>query len=70
VDPIIEQVVSRCHVGESNRAVIKYVISRLKCGRRTWTKLPRTIRRAAMLQAIAVHRANRQLYSDVMTGRL
>jgi hypothetical protein len=69
-DPLIRQIVGRCHVGESNRKVIRYVISCLKRKYKTWQATPKATRREAMHQIIAVHRENRQLYRAVMSGRL
>ena len=65
---MIRQIVDRCHVGESNRAVIKYVISRLKRKYKTWTAMPRGDRKTMMREIIRIHRANRKLYHDVMKG--
>ena len=67
---MIERLVSRCHVGESNLAVIRYVISRLADGRRTFLALPRDKRRYLMTESIRHHQANRDLYGAVITGRL
>ena len=69
-DPILRQIVDRCHVGQSNRAVIRYVVSRLKKGYATWMILSRSVRRGIMRDAIAMHAENRILYRSVMGGRL
>jgi len=68
--PIICQIVGRCHVGESNRAVLKYVISRLDKKMKTWRGMPRDERRKLMVAVFECHLANFQLYSDVMTGKV
>lgn len=64
---MIDMLVGRCHVGESNRAVIRYVKSRLKKG--AWKKLDREKRKEVMRAVIESHKANRALYHAVMTGR-
>ena len=65
---MIRQIVDRCHVGESNRAVIKYVISRLKQKYKTWATMPRGDRKTMMREIIRIHRTNRSLYNDAMGG--
>ena len=66
---MIQFLVDKCHVGDSNRHVIKFVISRMKHGRETWLKLDRTQRRDVMREAIRAHSENRGLYRNVMSGR-
>ena len=66
--PIVSQIVGRCHVGESNRAVIRYFVSRVK--RDAWRKMARKDRHMWLRWVIACHKANRSLYHAVMTGRL
>jgi hypothetical protein len=65
---MIRHIVDRCHVGEPNLAVIKYVISRLKRKYKTWAVMPRGDRKTMMREIIRIHRANRKLYNDVMKG--
>ncbi len=71
---IIGMIVGRCHVGDSNRQVIRYlVIGRLekkKVGWLTWKNLPREHRKKLMRQAIDEHQRNRALYLQAMSGRL
>ena len=62
---MIYQIVSRCHVGESNRQVIKYFISRLKHGYKTWIGVPRDKRKEILREIIKIHEENRQLYREV-----
>lgn len=70
VHPIIAQIINRdCHVSMSNRAVIRYVISRLKHGYRTFMELAKSDRRSFMEQCVWQHSQNWQLYVDVMRGR-
>jgi len=66
MDPILNQVVGRCHVGQSNLAVIRYAISRLANQWRTFKALPRFKRRKFMRDVIKVHAANQALYQRVM----
>jgi len=64
---IVTMIVGRCHVGESNRHVIRYFKSRLKKG--AWAKMPRAERKRVMRWVIQAHADNRSLYHAVMTGR-
>jgi len=66
--PIVRQIVNRCHVGQSHRSVIRYFVSRLKAGYRTWARLPRAERRQWMAWVIQTHESNRALYRQVMGG--
>jgi len=68
-NPIVRQIVSRCHVFESNRAVIRYLVSRLRNGYAGFREIPRNRRHALMRDAIKVHGSNRALYERVMRGR-
>lgn len=65
---IVRQIVGRCHVGQSNRAVIKYFVSRLKHGHATWRALSRVERKTWLRHIIRAHNENRGLYSYVMGG--
>lgn len=62
---MIYQIVSRCHVGDSNKKVIKYFISRLKHGYKTWIGVPRDERKKILREVIKIHEENRQLYREV-----
>jgi hypothetical protein len=67
VHPILRQIIDRdCHVSESNRYVIRHVISKLRNGWQTFRKMPRSDRRFLMRQCIQQHRENRELYVAVM----
>lgn len=66
---IIGNIVSRCHVGTSNRQVIKYVISRLKNKKKTFWALSKSDRRYLMETAIKEHSENLKLYRKVNSGR-
>ena len=66
--PIVRQIVNRCHVGDSDRQVIRYFISRLKHGYATWRTLTRAERKQWLGWIVATHAENRGLYRDVMRG--
>jgi len=68
MDPIIRQIVGRCHVGESNMSVLRYAVSRLKHGRKTFLSMPKASRRKFMTLCIHAHAENRDLYRAVMLG--
>jgi hypothetical protein len=68
VPHMVEMIVGRCHVGQSNRAVIRYFISRLKHGYRTWIALPKAERKQWLQWVIQAHQANGSLYTYVMRG--
>ena len=68
--PIVSQIVARCHVGQSNRAIIRYFVSRLRHGYATWRTLTREQRKDWTRQVIAEHTENRGLYRAVVSGRL
>ncbi len=69
VHPIIRQIIERdCHVGESNRVVIRHVISKLRDGYTTFRRMEASDRREFIEQCLSVHRANIKLYVEVMAG--
>jgi hypothetical protein len=68
MDPIIRQIVDRCHVGDSYTEVIHYVISRMANGYQTFAALPRKRRRDLLKAIVKCHKDNRKLYSFVMRG--
>ena len=55
-----------CHVGCSNRSVIRHVVSKMRSGSKTYRAMPRDERRLLMQQCIRQHRENRELYAAVM----
>ncbi len=67
---MISMLVGRCHVGERDSAVLRYVVSRLKDGKQTWRGISRERRREIVGEVVREHRENRQLYVDVMSGRI
>lgn len=67
VDPIVRQIINRdCHVGWSNRMVIRHVVSKLRHGLKTFRAMPRAERKALMRQCVQQHRENWELYVAVM----
>jgi RNase P protein component len=66
LDPIVCQIVDRCHVGYSNLVVIRYVVSRLKSGHATWRTLPKRRRKKLLRDIIYRHYLNRQAYLAFM----
>ena len=69
IHPIIRQVIDRdCHVGESNRAVVRHVISKLTKGYESYRQLSAKDRCLFIEQCIAHHQANQRLYVEVMNG--
>ena len=68
MNPFVRQIVERCHVGDTNREVIRYVISRIKGKYKTFRKLPREQRKQLLRDAVQCHRENRDLYCYVMRG--
>ena len=66
---MVRSIVGRCHVGQSNRAVIRYFISRLREGYKTWSAVSRSERKRYMRWIVEAHAENRKLYRSVMNGR-
>lgn len=66
MNPIIRQIVGRCHVDDSYSAVIRYVISRMAHGYKSFNTLPRWKRKAMLRQIVRVHRENREFYDYVV----
>lgn len=60
-DAMIRQIVKRCHVGDSNLRVCRYVRSRLRPGAYASMSQARRLELCAMV--INQHRENRELYS-------
>lgn len=68
-NPMIRMIVGRCHVSESNRAVILYAISRLRNGTTTFLRdMDKTERKSFMRQCVLTHSENRRLYTFAMKG--
>ncbi len=69
VHPIIRQIINRdCHVGESNQAVVKHVISKLKGGYEGFRKMDSASRRVFVESCILQHAYNRKEFVEVMSG--
>jgi hypothetical protein len=66
---IISQIVDRLPVTAGKLAVIRYVISRMKDGYKTFRGLPKASRRDIIKRALGQHRDNQVLYSYVMGGK-
>ena len=65
--PIVRQIIDRdCHVGLSDRAVMRHVISKLRNGWQTFRQMPRADRKELLRQCRDHHRENRELYIAVM----
>ena len=63
---MLNQIVGRCRVSDSNLAVIRYVISRLKRKYKTYQTMDKVARRTMLQQIIDIHAAHRRTYSYVM----
>ena len=71
IHPIVKQIIDRdCHVSTTGREVVRHVISKLREGYRTFRALPKAERRQLVSDCLQHHRANWQLYVDVMSVRL
>ncbi len=64
---VIRQIVSRFHVGQRYSDVLRYLVSRTKP--KSWKATRRSIRRAIVREMCKVHRENRRIYAQVMSGR-
>ena len=67
-DPIVNQVVDRQHVSTTPRQIIEKVYSALSQKGRAAEH--RDLRKTLYRDAIERHKANRKLYSDVISGNL
>lgn len=66
VNPIVRQIVSRCHVSESYDDVLKYVISRLDEGEKTFDGMSPENQIALKNQVEMARKENIDLYNFVM----
>jgi acyl-CoA reductase-like NAD-dependent aldehyde dehydrogenase len=66
---MIAQIVGRCHVGERYSEVLRYLISRLRHGKRTWRAMDRARRREVLRILVDEHDENREVYAQVMYHR-
>lgn len=69
IHPIVRQIIDRdCHVGSSDREVIRHVISKLRGGFDAFRQMDEELRQSLIDQCIHQHSQNRQLYVEVMSG--
>ncbi len=69
IHPIVRQIIDRdCHVGESNKEVVRHVISKLRDGYQSLRKMPAADRRMLVEQCVEQHRSNFKEYVEVMSG--
>lgn len=65
---MLRMLIGRCHVADSNSAVIRYVISRMEHGNLTYRSQYRRERHELLRAIIKIHAENRALYTAVMSG--
>ena len=63
---ITDMIVDRCNVADRYPEVLRYVISRMREGKRSWRSLERNVRREYLKAIIGRHKINRELYRRVM----
>ena len=63
---IVHMIVDKLHVGTSNRGVIKYLVSRMACGYKTYKAMSKASRRSMIRQALERHAYNQELYRYTM----
>lgn len=63
---IIDQIVDRCYVGQTNLSVIRYFLSRVLPG--AWRTHPKGERKKILRAVIKRHNNNRAEYRAVMRG--
>lgn len=69
IHPIVRQIINRdCHVSESNKNVVRHVISKLRDGYQTLRTMPAQDRRLLIEQCVEQHRSNLKEYVEVMSG--
>ncbi len=66
----VRQIVGRYHVGDTNRYVIRGIISRIKGGLRGFKLEPREKRHALLRYIVDEHARNFIMYAAVMSGRV
>lgn len=62
---MINQIVSKCHVSNSNMQVIRYVIGRMKQGYKTYKTLDKRTRKQILKDCIMCHTQNKKLYASI-----
>ncbi len=69
IHPIIRQIIDRdCHVGESNRNVVRHVVSKLRKGVESFRGMSKADRRKFIEQCVTQHSGNYRQYVEVMSG--
>jgi hypothetical protein len=69
IHPIVRQIIDRdCHVSESNKDVVRHVISKLRDGYQSLRKMPAHDRRMLVEQCVEQHRSNFKEFVAVMSG--
>ena len=66
---IIENIVDRCHVGDSIGTVLETVISKLADGQETFDAMTENQRKSFTQAVLRRHAANQNLYQKVVSGR-
>lgn len=64
----VSMIVGRRSVGEDYLSVVRYVLSRLKGGRRAFLASDKESRRELLSHIIKTHRRNRNVYTQVTGG--
>ena len=67
---IVSHRVDQCHVSMSHLSVIRDFMTHCRKGRAQFQNLPRETRRELLTQIVARHNANRDLFNNVMSGRV
>ncbi len=65
---VVSMIVGRRHVGEGYLSVVRYVLSRLRGGRKSFLACDRESRRELISHIIKTHRQNRRIYTQVTGG--
>ena len=66
MNPIVRQIVDRCHVADSFRKVLRYMISRMQGG--AWKACSKKVKRALWKDMVKAHENNQKLYNFVTKG--
>lgn len=68
--PIVTQILGRVHCGEPLKNAVRAVADAIKGGVKGWRKIDRKTRRQLLAHIVLTHRANAQLYRDVVFGNV
>ena len=69
-DRMLRQIVDRCHAGDSNKDVFKYVISRLANKWKTFKAMDVESQKRLLRAVKTIHADNKNLYRYVVEARL